>query len=167
MRNGNEWLRLHAGFLSDSHKLMCRAGDCLEHLAMISDDPDAMEGLLTALKQLAAQAFTHGIETLYEFAQELSGLISLATAAGHLHPAARLTLEHCMALMGWQLELIDPHTGSLALDDSEQRSLLGVFACLCGLGKRQDSQPGVRELVAASAERRSAPTLRFAAPSEA
>jgi hypothetical protein len=68
--------------------------------------------------------------------------------------------------MGWQLELIDPHTGSLLLDDSEQRALLGVFACLCELGKRQDSQPGVPELVA-SAQRRSASTLRFAAPSEA
>jgi hypothetical protein len=166
MRNGNEWLRLHAGFLSDSRTLMCRAGDCLDHLALISDDRDAMEGLLTALQQLAGQAFIHGIETLYEFAQELSGLISLATAAGHLHPAARLTLEHCLALMGWQLELIDPHTGSLPLDDSEQRALLGVFACLCELGKHQDSQPGAPELVA-SAQRRSAPALRFAAPSEA
>jgi hypothetical protein len=166
MRNGNEWLRLHAGFLSDSHMLLCLAGDCLDHLALIKDDRDAMEGLHTALEQLAARAGTHGIQPLHEFAQQLSGLVCLATAAGHLHPAARLTLEHCLALMGWQLELIDPHTGSLALDDNEQRALLGVFACLCGLGKWQDCRPGAPDRPA-SAARRSAATLQFVAPSEA
>jgi hypothetical protein len=165
MRNGNDWLRLHAGFFSDSHVLMCRAGDCLDHLALISDDRDAMEGLLTALQQLAAQACTHGIQTLSAFARELSGLIRLASASGHLHPLVRHTLEHCMALMGWQLELIDPHTGLLALDDSEQRALLGVLACLCELGKRQEGRTGALERPA-SAERRSAPTLQFAAASE-
>lgn len=165
MRNGNDWLRLHAGFFSDSHVLMCRAGDCLDHLALISDDRDAMEGLLTALQQLAAQAGTHGIQTLSAFARELSGLIRLASASGHLHPLVRHTLEHCLALMGWQLEMIDPHTGLLALDDSEQRALLGVLACLCELGKRQEGRTGTPERPA-GAERRSSPNLEFAAPSE-
>lgn len=139
MLNGNEWRQLHAAFLSDTQTLMCRAEDCLSHLELISDDRDAMECLLTTLQQLAGKAQTHGVETVCDFARQLRYLLNFATAAGQLQPKALPALKHCFVLMAWQLELIDPHTGSLMLDDSEQRGLLEAFACQCGLGTQEDN----------------------------
>ncbi|MCF7534971.1 Hpt domain-containing protein [Pseudomonas petrae] len=135
MLNGNEWQQLHAEFLSDTQTLICRADECLSHLELISDDRDAMECLLTTLHQLAGKADTHGVETVCDFARQLRYLLYFANAAGHLRPMALPALKRCFELMAWQLELIDPHTGSLALDDSEQRGLLDAFACQCGVGK--------------------------------
>jgi hypothetical protein len=139
MLNGNEWRQLHAAFLSDTQTLMCRAEDCLSHLELISDDRDAMECLLTTLQQLAGKAQTHGVERVCDFARQLRYLLYFAGAAGKLQPKALPALKHCFVLMAWQLELIDPHTGSLALDDSEQRGLLDAFASHCGLGKLEDN----------------------------
>jgi hypothetical protein len=42
--------------------------------------------------------------------------------------------------MSWQLELIDPRSGSLTLDDSEERDLLDAFAGQCGLGARKENR---------------------------
>ncbi|MFP3848582.1 hypothetical protein [Pseudomonas sp. W5-01] len=136
MLNGNEWQQLHAEFLSDTQTLMCRADECLSHLELISDDRDAMECLLTTLQQIAGEADTHGVETVCDFARQLRYLLYFAHAAGQLQPKALHTLKCCFELMAWQLELIDPHTGSLALDDCEQRDLLDAFACQCGAGTR-------------------------------
>jgi hypothetical protein len=41
-------------------------------------------------------------------------------------------------LLAWQVELIDPNTGLLPLEDNEQKWLLEEFGCLCGLGTLQD-----------------------------
>ncbi len=137
MLNGNEWQQLHAEFLSDTQTLMCRADECLSHLELISDDGDAMECLLSTLHQLAGKADTHGVETVSGFARQLRYLLDFANAAGQWQPKALHALKRCFELMAWQLELIDPHTGSLALDDSEQRALLEAFACQCGIGTRE------------------------------
>ena len=134
MLNGNEWQQLHAEFLSDTQTLMCRADECLSHLELISDDRDAMECLLTTLQQLAGKADTHGVEPVCGLARQLRYLLYFANAGGQLQPKALHALKCCFELMAWQLELIDPHTGSLALDDSEQRGLLHAFACQCGVG---------------------------------
>ncbi|MGE6387165.1 hypothetical protein ACQKEN_16070 [Pseudomonas sp. NPDC078416] len=137
MLNGNEWQQLHAEFLTDTQTLMCRADECLSHLELISDDRDAMECLLTTLQQLAGKADTHGVETVAGFARHLRYLLYFANAAGQLQPEALHGLKRCFELLAWQLELIDPHTGSLALDDSEQCGLLDAFACQCGVSKRE------------------------------
>ena len=139
MLNGNEWQQLHAEFLSDTQTLMCLADECLSHLELISDDRDAMECLLSTLQQLAGKADIHGVETVCGFARQLRYLLYFPSAAGHLQPKALPALKRCFELMAWQLELIDPHTGSLALDDSEQRGLLDAFACQCGLGKLENN----------------------------
>ncbi|UZJ58818.1 hypothetical protein OKW98_19875 [Pseudomonas sp. KU26590] len=139
MLNGNEWQQLHAEFLSDTQTLMCRADECLSHLELISDDHDAMECLLSTLQQLAGEADAHGIETVCGFARQLRYLLYFANAAGQLQPQALHALKCCFELMAWQLELIDPHTGSLALDDSEQRGLLDAFASQCGVGIQESN----------------------------
>lgn len=137
MLNGNEWRQLHAEFFRDTQILMSRADECLNHLELISDDCDAMECLLTTLQHLAGKAGEHGVEAVCSLARQLRDLLDLVSAAGHLQPKALPALKRCFELMAWQLELIDPHTGSLVLDDSEQRGLLDAFACLCGADKRE------------------------------
>lgn len=158
MLNGNEWQQLHAEFLSDTQTLMCCADECLSHLELISDDGDAMECLLTTLHHLAGKADTHRVEAVCGFARQLRYLLYFASASGHLQPEALPTLKRCFELMAWQLELIDPHTGSLTLDDSEQRGLLDAFACQCGVGKPDNNvaanpgwsvNPGQRDVLAA------------------
>jgi hypothetical protein len=140
MLNGLEWQQLHAAFLSDSQTLMCRADECLSHLELISDDRDAMECLLSTLQHLAREADTHGIATVCGFARQLHDLLDSATAARQLPPKALPALKRCFVLMSWQLELIDLRSGSLTLDDSEERDLLNAFACQCGLGARKENR---------------------------
>jgi hypothetical protein len=140
MLNGHEWQQLHAAFLSDSQTLMCRADECLSHLELISDDRDAMECLLTTLQQLARAADTHGVPAVCDFARHLHDLLDSALSDLQLPPKALPALKRCFVLMAWQLELIDPHSGSLTLDDSEERGLLDAFAFHCGLGTGETSQ---------------------------
>ena len=144
MLNGHEWQRLHPAFFSESQTLICRADECLSHLKLISDDRDAVECLLTTLQQLAREADTHGVAAVCGFARRLHDLLDAATAAEPLPPEALPALTRCLVLMAWQLELVDPHSGSLALDDGEQRGLLDAFACQCGLGARENSPAAVQ-----------------------
>lgn len=139
MLNGNEWHQLQGEFLGDTQTLMHRADECLSHLELISDDRDAMECLLATLQQLAGKADDAGIPTICGFARQIRYLLYFTSAAGNMAPEALLSLRRCLSLLSWQLELIDPTTGLLPLDESEQHDLLEQFACHCGVGKAQGS----------------------------
>lgn len=43
-----------------------------------------------------------------------------------LHDQALEALHACLTLLAWQLELIDTRTGELALDDTEQTTLIAT-----------------------------------------
>jgi hypothetical protein len=139
MLNGNEWHHLHGDFLSDTQTLMFRADECLSHLELISDDRDAMECMLTTLQQVAGKADVAGVAPMAVFARQLRYLLYFASAAGRLQPKALLSLRECLSLMSWQIELVDPTTGALPLDDHEQHDLLEQFGAHCGIGKLEHS----------------------------
>ncbi|MFJ3486068.1 hypothetical protein ACIPL1_22120 [Pseudomonas sp. NPDC090202] len=139
MLNGNEWHQLHGDFLDESQVLMGRADECLHHLELIGDDRDAIECLLNTLQQLAGKADVAQISAIAGFARQLRYLLYFASAAGRLQPKALLSLRQCLSLLSWQVELIDPETGLLPLDDSEQHELLEQFGCCCGIGKLDNS----------------------------
>lgn len=135
MLNGNEWDQLHGDFLSDAQQLANRADECLNHLELISDDKDAIECLLRTLQQIAGKADKACVEPIAGLARQLRYLLYFASAAGRLQPGALLSLRECLCLLSWQIELVDPLTGLLPLDVSEQQDLLEQLGCNCGIGK--------------------------------
>lgn len=139
MLNGNEWHELHGNFLAETQQLMTRADECLSHLDLISDDRDAIECLLGTLQQIAGKADTASVQSIAGFARQLRYLLYFASAAGRLQPKALLTLRQCLSLLSWQVELVDPLSGLLPLDDSEQQELLEQFGCCCGIGQLDSS----------------------------
>jgi chemotaxis protein histidine kinase CheA len=133
MLNGTEWQHIHPQFFDESQQLLSTCQECLAHLEMISDDKDAVECLLRTLFKLSETADQALIPCTADFARQLRNMLSIAYPAISLTDDALQTLEHCLTLLAWQLELIDPRTGQLLLDDSEQKELLDQLAYTCGL----------------------------------
>ena len=142
MLNGNEWHQLHSDFLNDSHRLLHRADECLSHLEMINDDKDAIEALLGALQRIAGKADAAGVAPVAGFSRQLRYLLYFAGATGRLQPKALVLLRQCLSLLSWQIELVDPLTGVLPLDEHEQHELLEQFGCCCGIGALDNSYSG-------------------------
>lgn len=139
MLNGNEWHQLHSEFLSDAQALLTRSDECLAHLELISDDKDAIECLLDSLQKIAGEADKASVAPLASFARQLRYLLYFAHAAGRIHPKALESLRSCFSLLAWQVELIDPHSGQLLMDDEEQQQLLEHFGCCSGIGALEAS----------------------------
>lgn len=137
MLNGNQWQQLHGDFLSVTQRLVNRADECLSHLELIGDDKDAIECLLGTLQQLASKADAAAVPSIAGFARQLRCLLYFASASGRLLPKALASLSQCLSLLSWQVELVDPFTGLLPLDDSEQQELLEQFGCCCGIEQPQ------------------------------
>lgn len=110
-------------FLVDAHVLLTRAQECLSHLDLIGQDADACDCLVTTLGTLAGRAQQHAQPQIAEFCQQLRDRLAPEQSRNRLHSALP-TLQACMSLLAWQLELIDPQTGQLCLDNHEQLSLL-------------------------------------------
>lgn len=129
MLNGNDWHATHGEFLDESQRLLYICQECVAHLELISGDEDAVHCLLRTLRKLSEDADMAHIPCTAEFTRKLRSVIAEAS----LTAEALQTLERCLTLLAWQLELIDLRTGQLPLDDSEQRELLDRFASTCGL----------------------------------
>lgn len=140
MLNSNEWQQSHGDFLTDSQHLLNRADECLNHLELISDDTDAIECLLVTLQQIAGKADTAGLSSVGRFARQLRAPLSLANTVGCLLPKAQASLRQCLWLLSWQVELVDPRTGLLPLDDVEQQELLEALGCCFGTSQQGRDQ---------------------------
>ncbi len=115
-------------FLLDAQVLLTQSQECLQHLELIANDPDACHCLNKALETLARRANGLGLLEVAHYASVLHQLITPACQRQHLGSEALATLNACLTLLAWQLELIDVHTGRLALDTCEQVTLLGELA---------------------------------------
>lgn len=114
---------LHA-FLDDAHRLIGRAQECLHHFQLIGEDADASDCLIGTLASLQDKASAQGQAQIAGFCQQLCARLEPAGHRNRLHGAALGTLEACLCLLAWQVELIDPFTGVLNLDNEEQQELL-------------------------------------------
>lgn len=139
MLNGQEWQHRHQDFITETQRLLSRSQECLTHLTLFSNDQDAVDCLLTTLLALAQKADQAAIACMADLCRQLRRLLSVAYPSTSLQDEALQTLNDCFSLLAWQVELIDPRSGQLALDDSEQRELLEKFAYLSGLGNPQAS----------------------------
>ena len=131
MLNGTHWQNKHAHSLGDAQRLLSRCQECLTHLEMIADDGDAIGCLLSSLGKLSEKADSVLLGCTAGFCRALQTLLGAAPARTHIDANTRHTLCSCLTLVAWQLELVDPRTGQLLLDDSEQNQLLEKLAISC------------------------------------
>ncbi|WP_049870572.1 hypothetical protein [Pseudomonas cremoricolorata] len=115
-------------FLADARRLLATAEDCMAHLQLIDDDADACHCLQQALSALARRAALAGVDELTRYAEPLRYLLSLACQAPRLSEVLLLRTQACLDLLAWQLELLDPSTGRIDLDEQEQLRLLHDLA---------------------------------------
>ncbi|QXH59207.1 histidine kinase [Pseudomonas maumuensis] len=121
-----------AAFLQDAQVLLARSQECLQHLELITNDPDACHSLNAALDTLARRAIALGLHEVAHHTLALQRLIAPACAQQHLHGDSLSALAACLTLLDWQLELLDPQTGRLDMDTEEQRHLLTELAITLG-----------------------------------
>lgn len=128
------------GFLLDAQTLLSKAQECLQHLELIGNDPDACHCLDESLDLLALRADTLGLLEVAHYTRTLQQLLAPACRQRHLQGKTLPALAACLTLLAWQLELVDPLTGRLSLDSEEQHMLLNELAsalgqpCVPGLG---------------------------------
>ncbi|WP_406821458.1 histidine kinase [Pseudomonas sp. KnCO4] len=115
-------------FLLDAQVQLTQAQECLQHLELIENDPDACRCLDNALDNLARQATHLGLREVAHYTTALQQLLAPACHDGCLQREALPAVEACLTLLAWQLELVDPLTGRLNLDIGEQLVLLGELA---------------------------------------
>ncbi|MQG96384.1 histidine kinase [Pseudomonas sp. MN1F] len=115
-------------FLLDAQVLLTQSQECLQHLELISNDPDACQCLNNTLQSLARRASALGLFEVAHYASLLHQLLAPACKQQRLDNAALPRLNACLTLLAWQLELVDVHTGRLALDTCEQVTLLSELA---------------------------------------
>ncbi|HWD33251.1 hypothetical protein D3C77_430770 [compost metagenome] len=115
-------------FLVDAQVLLTQAQECLQHLELINNDPDACHCLNDTLAALVARAQSLGLVEVASYSQQLQHLLDTAQNPSCLPGSALPALEECLTLLAWQLELVDPCTGRLGLDTEEQVVLLDNLA---------------------------------------
>ncbi len=128
MLNATDWPTTHPDFFADAQLLLARCQDCLEHMALIANDTDALDCLLESLSRLAEMARQAEVDCTARLCRDTGRLIAPACAEDSLRDETRALLGECLTLLAWQLELIDPNTGLLPLDQDEQRELLDKVA---------------------------------------
>lgn len=111
-------------FLVNAEVLRAKSEDCLNHLHLIKNDEEAIQCLLINLLKLANLSYDQAIPPLGEFAQRVHEQLYQAQKSMDLDQPTLLALKDCLTLIAWQLELIDPVSGELNMDGSEQHVLL-------------------------------------------
>jgi len=115
-------------YLLDAQVLLTQAQECLQHLELIDNDPDACRCLDNTLDNLARQATRLGLREVAHYTNALQQLLAPACHGGCLQREALPALGACLTLLAWQLELLDTRTGRLNLDIGEQLVLLSDLA---------------------------------------
>ncbi|MFJ4344079.1 histidine kinase [Pseudomonas sp. NPDC089401] len=115
-------------FLLDAQVLLTQSQECLQHLELIANDPDACHCLSHSLDTLASRASQLGLREVAHYASGLQQLLAPACHDRCLNNQALPVLDACLTLLAWQLELVDVRTGQLALDTCEQAALLRELA---------------------------------------
>ncbi|MDF0732452.1 histidine kinase [Pseudomonas entomophila] len=128
-------------FLLDAQVLLTQCQECLLHLELITNDPDACHGLNDSLGTLARRAEALALFEVAQYSADLQRLLAPACTSGRLQGDALNTVDACLTLLAWQLELVDPHTGRLNLDTTEQQLLLGELASALGRPSPQSCAP--------------------------
>ncbi|OLF52351.1 hypothetical protein [Pseudomonas chlororaphis] len=115
-------------FLLEAEALLAKSVECLNHLNLIKNDRDAIDCMLSTLLKLAEKTDTLALRSTAEFSRQVHALLDYSHAHPDMNQQILDTLGDCFTLMAWQLELVDPVTGQLNLDDNEQVTLIESLA---------------------------------------
>lgn len=132
MLNGHQWQDRYPEFHSQSQALLSRAQECLLHLQLIDNDPDAIDCLIATLKQLGDEADIASVACVAGFSRQMLSALESAQRGAGFQDQTLQALNDCFILLAWQLELVDPRDGALMLDDGEQLELLANLASVTG-----------------------------------
>lgn len=128
LKDGNKWFQPLPEFLIEAERLLVKSEDCLNHLQLIKNDRDAIDCMLGNLLKLGKKAEAQAIRGLSELSLHIHDLLEQSHAPMDLDEQFLKALKECFILMAWQLELIDPVTGQLDLDENEHTDLMRVLA---------------------------------------
>ena len=128
MLNGKERQASLPEFLTEAQALQTKMQECCQHLQLIHNDKDAIDCLLVSLHTLASYAQGLGVRAMARFSRQIHALLSQPQSRLNLHEDALLALSNCLTLLAWQVELIDPQTGQLGLDDDEESELITALS---------------------------------------
>jgi len=128
LKEGNEVYQPLSELLAEAETLLAKSEDCLNHLHLISNDEEAIQCLRDSLLKLANITHARALEPLSDFARRVHEVLEPSRSAIELDQQVLLALKDCLTLMAWQLELVDPASGQLNMDDSEQSLLLDALS---------------------------------------
>jgi hypothetical protein len=129
-------------FLLDAQVLLSGAQECLQHLELIGNDPDACLCLDETLDTLAQRSDKLALGEVADFTRTLQQLLAPACTRQRLTGDVLPVLGACLTLLAWQLELLDPQTGHLGMDTEEQQLLFNELARLLAQPEPQTCAPG-------------------------
>lgn len=128
LKEGKEGYQPLSEFLAEAERLLAKSEDCLNHLHLISNDEEAIQCLRDSLLTLANITYARDVEPLSDFARCVHEVLDRSRNSMDLGQQVLLALKDCLTLMAWQLELVDPTSGQLNMDESEQSLLLDALA---------------------------------------
>ncbi|MGC1331004.1 hypothetical protein [Pseudomonas sp.] len=128
MLNDTQWSCALPDFLVDAQAMLNKLQECLSHLELICNDQDAADCLLRTLESLSQRACGLSLVEVTAFCQQLQQLLQVAKPRNRLEGNTLKALNACLTLLAWQLELIDPRTGQLSMDEDEQTALVRALA---------------------------------------
>jgi hypothetical protein len=115
-------------FLAEAQAMLSQLQECLSHLELICNDQDATDCLLQTLDRLSLQARSQSLHEVSAFCWQIRHQLQFARPHNRLQGQTLEALDECLTLLAWQIELIDPQTGQLSLDDDEQNNLIQALA---------------------------------------
>ncbi|SDY96203.1 hypothetical protein [Pseudomonas sp. NFIX28] len=115
-------------FLLEAEALLAKSVECLNHLNLIKNDQDAINCMLSMLLKLAEKTEALALRSTAEFSRQVHALLGHSDPHPDMNEQILDTLGDCFSLMAWQLELVDPVTGQLNLDGTEQATLIESLA---------------------------------------
>ncbi|AKA23416.1 hypothetical protein [Pseudomonas chlororaphis] len=127
LNDDKEW-HLPSDFLLEAETLLAKSVECLNHLNLIKNDRDAIDCMLATLLKLAEKTDALALRCTAEFSRQVHALLDHSHSYPDMNEQILGTLGDCFTLMAWQLELVDPVTGQLNLDDNEQATLIESLA---------------------------------------
>ncbi|MEO4046458.1 chemotaxis protein CheA [Pseudomonas sp. CAU 1711] len=129
MLNENQWGQLLRGFIEEGRDLAKQAEEYLLALDQQPDDEQAINGLFRAVHTLKGSAGLFTLTPLVNFAHHLENLLmAVRDGERRLTPPLISLMLRCMDEIASMLELIDPDSGDLPVDEAHQAQLLDALA---------------------------------------
>ncbi|HSX70203.1 MAG TPA: chemotaxis protein CheA [Pseudomonas sp.] len=129
MFNDEQWSQLLRGFIEEGRDLAKQAEEYLLVLDQEPDDEQAVHGLFRAMHTLKGSAGLFTLTPLVNFTHHLESLLSTVRDGKRRLTAPLISLMlRCLDEIASMLDLIDPDSGELPVDEAHQAQLLDALA---------------------------------------